>query len=69
MAIGASSDLFTLGRILNVLAFTLLILSYVTVGLRLWVRFRITKSPGWDDAAIVATLVSSSAPSKEFTGR
>jgi hypothetical protein len=51
-------ELFVLGRIIWVLVLTLLTLSYITVGLRLWVRFRITKSPGWDDAAMVATLVS-----------
>ncbi|KAL5115708.1 hypothetical protein ACEQ8H_006420 [Pleosporales sp. CAS-2024a] len=49
-------ELILLGRILWALVLTLLVLAYVTVALRLWVRFRITKSPGWDDAAIVATL-------------
>ena len=51
-------ELFTLGRVIWILLITLLTLSYVTVALRLWVRFRITKSPGWDDAAMVVTLVS-----------
>jgi len=51
-------EFFVLGRIIWILVLTLLTLSYLTVGLRLWVRFRITKSPGWDDAAMVATLVS-----------
>ncbi|KAH3967757.1 hypothetical protein HBH52_185170 [Parastagonospora nodorum] len=50
-------ELFLLGRIIWVLVLTLLTLSYITVGLRLWVRFRITRSPGWDDAAMVATLM------------
>jgi hypothetical protein len=51
-------ELFLLGRIIWILVLTLLTFAYVTVGLRLWVRFRITKGPGWDDAAMVATLVS-----------
>lgn len=51
-------ELILLGRILWVLSLTLLTFSYLTVGLRLWVRCRVTKSPGWDDAAMVATLVS-----------
>jgi hypothetical protein len=50
-------ELFMLGRIMWTLVLTLLTLAYLTVGLRLWVRFRITKSAGWDDAAMVATLV------------
>jgi hypothetical protein len=49
-----------LGRIIWILVLTLLTLAYLTVGLRLWVRFRITKSAGWDDAAMVATLVGGS---------
>lgn len=53
-----NEELFMLGRIIWILLLTLLTLSYVTVGLRLWVRYRITKSPGWDDAAMVLTLVS-----------
>jgi hypothetical protein len=51
-------ELFMLGRIIWILLFTLLILAYLAVALRLWVRFRITKSPGWDDATMVLTLVS-----------
>jgi hypothetical protein len=51
-------ELFMLGRLIWILLFTLLILAYVAVALRLWVRFRITKSPGWDDATMVLTLVS-----------
>jgi hypothetical protein len=47
-----------LGRIVWVLVLTLLSFAYLTVGLRLWVRYRITKSPGWDDATMVVTLVS-----------
>jgi len=50
-------ELILLGRIIWILLLTLLTLSYLTVGLRLWVRYRITKSPGWDDAAMVVTLV------------
>jgi hypothetical protein len=53
-------ELFMLGRIIWILVLTLLTLAYLTVGLRLWVRFRITKSAGWDDAAMVATLVGGS---------
>ena len=54
-----TEELILLGRILWVLSFTLLVFSYVSVGLRLWVRVKITKSTGWDDAAMVMTLVSS----------
>lgn len=50
-------ELVLLGKIIWVLVITLLVLSYVTVGLRLWVRYRITKSPGWDDVSMIATLV------------
>ncbi|KAF2034004.1 hypothetical protein EK21DRAFT_97795 [Setomelanomma holmii] len=50
-------ELFLLGRILWVLVLTLLVLSYVTVFLRLWVRYRITKSPGWDDLVMGLTLL------------
>jgi hypothetical protein len=35
----------------------LLGLSYIVVGLRLWTRFRISKSPGIDDALIVFNMV------------
>jgi hypothetical protein len=50
-------ELLMLGTITFYLIIVLVVLSYVTVCLRLWVRFRITKSPGWDDAAMVATLL------------
>jgi hypothetical protein len=50
-------ELLMLGRIIWILVLTLLTLAYLTVGLRLWVRYRITKSAGWDDAMMVATLV------------
>ncbi|KAF1927218.1 uncharacterized protein M421DRAFT_65929 [Didymella exigua CBS 183.55] len=50
-------DLIALGKAVFVLSITLVILAWLAVGLRLWVRFRITKSPGWDDAAMVATLL------------
>jgi len=50
-------ELVLLGRITFYGIITLIILSYVTVGLRLWVRYRITRSPGWDDAAMVASLL------------
>lgn len=52
-------ELFLLGRVLWILVLTLLVLAYVTVFLRLWVRYRITKSAGHDDLAMVATLVHS----------
>jgi hypothetical protein len=51
-------ELISLGKIVFILSITLVIWAWLAVGLRLWVRFRITKSPGWDDAAMVATLVS-----------
>ncbi|KAI8932877.1 hypothetical protein NX059_010357 [Plenodomus lindquistii] len=50
-------ELFFLGTLTYYLLIILLALAYTTVALRLWVRFRITKSPGWDDAAMVATLL------------
>lgn len=55
---GQIEELFTLGKIVFVLSIALVVWAWLAVGLRLWVRFRITKSPGWDDAAMVATLVS-----------
>jgi hypothetical protein len=58
MASSNFEELFLLGRVIWILVLTLLTLSYITVGLRLWVRYRLTKSAGWDDAAMVATLVS-----------
>ncbi|KAF1998352.1 hypothetical protein P154DRAFT_536353 [Amniculicola lignicola CBS 123094] len=36
---------------------TLLVLGWLTVILRFWVRLRITKSPGWDDATMLLTLI------------
>ena len=57
MASAKLQELILLGYITFYLIITLIILSYITVALRLWVRYRITKSPGWDDAAMVATLV------------
>jgi hypothetical protein len=54
-------ELYMLGKIIWFSVIILLTLSYVTVGLRLWVRYRITKSAGMDDAAMVITLVSCSA--------
>ncbi|KAF1833063.1 integral membrane protein [Decorospora gaudefroyi] len=50
-------ELRLLGTVTFYLIITLLVFSYVTVGLRLWVRYRITRSPGWDDAAMVTTLL------------
>ncbi|PVH91831.1 hypothetical protein DM02DRAFT_702733 [Periconia macrospinosa] len=50
-------ELIMLGQILWVSIIVLLVMAYVTVGLRLFVRYRITKSPGWDDAAMVLTLM------------
>ncbi|KAF3039420.1 hypothetical protein E8E12_009173 [Didymella heteroderae] len=50
-------ELFALGKIVFILSITLVVWAWLAVGLRLWVGFRITKSPGWDDAAMVATLL------------
>ncbi|KAF9695655.1 hypothetical protein EKO04_006476 [Ascochyta lentis] len=50
-------ELITLGKIVFVMSITLVVWAWVAVGLRLWVRYRITKSQGWDDAAMVATLL------------
>lgn len=49
-------ELKSLGDLTFLLAVILLILSWITVSLRIWVRFGITKTPGWDDAAMVFTL-------------
>lgn len=57
MANSTIQELLLLGTITFYLIITLLVLAYITVALRLWVRYRITKSPGWDDAAMVATLL------------
>jgi uncharacterized membrane protein len=57
MASEKLQELVLLGHITFYGIITLIILSYVTVGLRLWVRYRITRSPGWDDAAMVASLI------------
>lgn len=59
---GQIHELVILGKIVFALSIALLIWAWLAVALRLWVRFRITKSPGWDDAAIVATLVSLDIP-------
>ncbi|EMD58555.1 hypothetical protein GGP41_006014 [Bipolaris sorokiniana] len=50
-------ELALLGAITVHLIITLLILTYLSVGLRIWARYRVTKSPGWDDAAMIATLM------------
>ncbi|KAF2624852.1 hypothetical protein BU25DRAFT_127537 [Macroventuria anomochaeta] len=50
-------ELLALGKFVFAGSITLVIWAWLAVGLRLWVRFRITKSPGWDDAAMVATLL------------
>lgn len=57
MASKKAQELALLGSISFSLILTLVVLAYITVALRIWVRCRITKSPGWDDAAMVATLV------------
>src|SRR5262245_20756971 len=50
------SDLLDLGKAVFSLVVVLLLLSWATVALRIWVRLGITKSPGWDDATMVFTL-------------
>jgi hypothetical protein len=63
-------ELYMLGNIIWVSVISILTLSYATVSSRLWVRYRITKSVGMDDAAMVITLVSfgeSGIRSKEST--
>ncbi|PVH95838.1 hypothetical protein DM02DRAFT_536497 [Periconia macrospinosa] len=49
-------ELFSLGEIFFFLSIGLLVVSWIAVALRIWVRVSITKSPGWDDAAIIFTL-------------
>lgn len=44
-------------RILGITT-ALLVLSTLTVALRLYTRFGIVRTPGWDDALIVAAVVS-----------
>jgi hypothetical protein len=44
------------GQATTIAIITLLVFGWTTVALRLWVRLRITKSPGWDDATMVLTL-------------
>jgi hypothetical protein len=44
------------GQATFVAIITLLVFGWTTVALRLWVRLRITKSAGWDDATMVLTL-------------
>lgn len=34
-----------------------LAISWITLGLRFWVRFVVIKNPGWDDAALLFTAV------------
>jgi hypothetical protein len=53
----ASSPAEQRGQLTFALVVTLLALGYTTVGLRLWVRLRITKNPGWDDITMIITLV------------
>ncbi|KAF1947433.1 hypothetical protein EJ02DRAFT_89766 [Clathrospora elynae] len=57
MANAHLQELLLLGRITFYLIITLVVLSYLAVSLRLLVRHRITKSPGWDDVAMVASLL------------
>ncbi|OSS48735.1 hypothetical protein B5807_06876 [Epicoccum nigrum] len=57
ISVAQIEELFALGKIVYVLSITLIVGAWLAVGLRLWVRVRITKSPGWDDAAMVATLL------------
>ena len=66
ITIDKTHELVVLGGVTFALAITLLIGSWLAVGLRLWVRYRITKSPGRDDAAMVATLVWQPMPSVYF---
>lgn len=54
---GYPSEIIELGRAVYALIITLLVLSWIAVALRLWVRLRLTKAPGWDDATILFTLV------------
>lgn len=34
-----------------------LAISWITLGLRFWVRFVVIKNPGWDDAVLLFTAV------------
>lgn len=54
---GHPEDIVELGKATFFLVILLILFSWTTVALRMWVRLRITKSPGWDDAAMVFTLV------------
>ncbi|KAF2491942.1 hypothetical protein BU16DRAFT_564423 [Lophium mytilinum] len=46
-----------LGRVETILTIVLLILAWLTVSLRFWVRGRMTKSLGWDDGFMLLSLV------------
>jgi len=52
-----SDDIVVWGTAMFSLVVILLIFSWITVALRLWVRVGITRSPGWDDATMLFTLV------------
>jgi hypothetical protein len=47
----------TRGAYIVPIVIVLLVLGYIVVGLRLWARFRISKSPGIDDALIIFNMV------------
>jgi uncharacterized membrane protein len=50
------TEIIELGTITFFLVIVLLLLAWISVALRLWVRLGITKSPGWDDAMMVMAL-------------
>lgn len=56
-----SNEFLELGKLTFAMVIVLLFLAWTTVALRMWVRLRITKSPGWDDATIFMTLVCNPA--------
>ena len=48
------------GNILKIVEAIMLALAFTILGSRLYVRFRITKNPGWDDFFIVLAMVKQS---------
>lgn len=58
MALGAGDKLTAQEYTVTTVVISILVLAWLTVSLRIWVRARMTKSMGWDDAAMILTLVS-----------
>lgn len=42
-------------------AYTYKVITWIAVALRLWVRFRVMREPGWDDALVILALALNTA--------